>query len=151
MKLSTKGRYITRALLDLAYHQTEELILLKDIARRQEISLSYLEHLVAPLIVAGILRSSRDPAVGIQLVNVPHEMELSEVIRLVEVPTALVECIINPEVCSRSELCVTREIWSELGGAISSVLESTTLQDLVERQEKKGWTTVLNMKGTTKG
>ncbi len=80
MKLSTKGRYITRALLDLAYHQTEELILLKDIARRQEISLSYLEHLVAPLIAAGILRSSRGPAGGIQLFNVPHEMEFSEVI-----------------------------------------------------------------------
>ena len=151
MKLSTKGRYTTRALLDLARHQTEEPTPLKDIARRQEISLPYLEHLVAPLITAGILRSSRGPAGGIQLVKPPHEIKLSEVIRLVEGPTAPVECVVNPEICPRSELCVTRDIWGELDRAISTVLESTTLADLVKRQDKKEQATSLNMKETSKG
>ena len=151
MKLSTKGRYVTRALLDLARQQTEEPTPLKDIARRQDISLSYLEHLVAPLITAGIIRSSRGPAGGIQLVKPPHEIKLSEVIRLVEGPTAPVECIDNPEVCSRSELCVTREIWSELERAITTVLESTTLKDLIERQEKKERAVGLDMEETSKG
>ena len=151
MKLSTKGRYATRALLDLARQQTEAPTPLKDIARRQEISLSYLEHLVAPLIMAGIVRSSRGPAGGIQLVKPPHEIKLSEVIRLVEGSTAPVECIVNPEVCPRSELCVTREIWAELERAMSTVLESTTLKDLVERQEKKERAIALDMKETNKG
>lgn len=151
MKLSTRGRYATRALLDLARHQTEKPTPLKDIARRQEISLYYLEHLVAPLITAGIIRSSRGPAGGIRLLKPPHEIKLSEVIRLVEGSTAPVECIVNPEVCPRSELCVTREIWGELGRAISTVLESITLQDLVKRQEKKERAIALDMKETAKG
>jgi Rrf2 family cysteine metabolism transcriptional repressor len=151
MKLSTRGRYATRALLDLARHQKAGPIPLKDIARRQEISLHYLEHLVTPLIMAGIVRSSRGPAGGVQLAKPPHEIKLSEVIRLVEGSIVPVECVVNPEVCSRSELCVTREIWAELERAMSAVLEFTTLQDLVERQETKERVTGLDTKETSKG
>lgn len=151
MKLSTRGRYATRALLDLARHQKAGPIPLKDIARRQEISLHYLEHLVTPLIIAGIVRSSRGPAGGVRLVKPPHEIKLSEVIRLVEGSIVPVECVVNPEVCSRSELCVTREIWAELERAMSAVLESTTLQDLVERQETKERAIASDMKKTSKG
>jgi len=137
VKLSTKGRYVTRALLDLACHCKGGVVPLKDIARRQEISLYYLEHLVTPLIAAGIVRSLRGPSGGIQLAKSPHKIRLSEVIRLVEGGSLiLVECIDNPEICSRSQLCITREIWAELERAMSEVLESTTLQDLVERQEQ---------------
>ena len=150
MKLSTRGRYVTRALLDLARHQKAGPIPLKDIARRQEISLHYLEHLVTPLIMAGIIRSSRGPAGGVQLVKPPHQIKLSEVIRLVEGSIVPVECVVNPGVCSRSELCVTREIWAELERAMSAVLESTTLQDLVERQEAKERVTGLDIKETSK-
>jgi Rrf2 family cysteine metabolism transcriptional repressor len=151
MKLSTRGRYATRALLDLARHQKAGPIPLKDIARRQEISLNYLEHLVTPLITAGIARSSRGPAGGIWLIKPPHKIKLSEVIRLVEGSIVPVECVVNPEVCSRSELCVTREIWAELERAMSAVLESTTLQDLVKRQERKERVTGLDIKETGKG
>jgi Rrf2 family cysteine metabolism transcriptional repressor len=151
MKLSTRGRYTTRALLDLARHQKAGPIPLKDIARRQEISLHYLEHLVTPLIIAGIIRSSRGPAGGVQLVTPPHQIKLSEVIRLVEGSIVPVECVVNPEVCSRSKVCVTREIWAELERAMSAVLESTTLQDLVERQEAKERVTGLDVKETAKG
>ncbi len=151
MKLSTRGRYTTRALLDLARHQKAGPIPLKDIARRQEISLHYLEHLVTPLIIAGIVRSSRGPAGGVRLVKPPHEIKLSEVIRLVEGSIVPVECVVNPEVCYRSELCVTREIWAELERAMSAVLESTTLQDLVKRQETKERAIASDMKETSKG
>ena len=137
MKLSTRGQYGTRALLDLALHQDETPVLLKDIARRQQISLQYLEHLITPLIAVGILRSTRGPGGGVSLARSPKEIRLDEVIQLLEGSITLVECVTNPEVCTRSEFCVTRDVWSELKDVINQVLESTTLQDLVERQKRK--------------
>ena len=99
--------------------------------------LHYLEHLITPLIAAGIVRSSRGPAGSVQLTKPPREIKLSEVIRLVEGSIIPVECVDNPEVCSRSELCAARDVWAEFERAVSKVLESTTLQDFVERQERK--------------
>lgn len=125
------------ALLDLALHWGKEPVPLKDIARRQNISLPYLEHLITPLIGAGIVGSTRGARGGMQLVRPPHEVKLSEVIPLLEGSTAPVECLNNPKSCSRYDLCVTRDIWNEIKKAIDGVLESTTLQDLVERQKKK--------------
>lgn len=137
MKLSTRGQYGTRALLDLALHRDEEPILLKVIAQRQEISLSYLEHLITPLITGGIVRSTRGAKGGVSLVKTPEEIRLSEVIQLLEGSIAPAECVNNPAVCTRSELCVTRDVWGELKKAMDGVLESTTLQDLVERHKRK--------------
>jgi Rrf2 family protein len=137
MKLSTRGRYATLALLDLALHQGQRPAQLKDIAQRQEISLPYLEHLVTPLIAGGIVRSIRGARGGVWLAKAPEEIKLSEVLQLVEGSTAPVECIDNPGVCSRSASCVTRDVWSELKKAMDDVLESTTLQDLVERHKQK--------------
>ncbi|MFC1918998.1 RrF2 family transcriptional regulator [Chloroflexota bacterium] len=137
MKLSTRGRYATRALLDLALQQGDGPATLKDIAGRQQISLRYLEHLVTPLIAAGIVRSSRGPKGGVSLAKHPGEIRLSEVIQLLEGSITPAECVDHPEICNRSESCVTRDIWSELKKAMNNVLESTTLQDLIERQEKK--------------
>lgn len=138
MKLSTRGRYGTRALLELALHQGEGPVLLKDISQRQQIPLQYLEHLITPLIAAGMVLSTRGPRGGVSLAKPPEEIRLSEVIQLLEGSVAPVECINNPGVCSRSELCVTRDIWGEMKKAVNGVLESTTLQDLVERQKRKG-------------
>jgi len=137
MKLSTRGRYGTRALLDLALHQEEEPVLLKNIAQRQQISLLYLEHLITPLIAGGIVRSTRGVRGGISLVKPPEEIRLSEVVQLLEGSIAPVECVNNPEICARSQLCATRDIWGELKKAMNGVLESTTLRDLVERQKRK--------------
>ena len=138
MKLSTRGRYGARALLDLALHQGEGLILLKDIARRQEVSLSYLEHLIAPLIAAGLVKSTRGARGGVLLLKPPSEIKLSEVVQLLEGSIGPVDCINNPDVCHRSASCVTRDVWTEVKNAMSQVLDSTTLQDLVERQRQKG-------------
>ena len=137
MKLSTRGRYGTRALLELALHQGDGPVLLKDIAQRQQISLQYLEHLITPLIAGGIVRSTRGARGGVWLVKPPEEIRLSEVIQLLEGSIAPAECVNNPEICSRSKFCVTRDIWGELKEAMDEVLESTTLQDLVERQKRK--------------
>ena len=137
MKLSTRGRYGTRALLELALHQGEGPVLLKDIAQRQQISLQYLEHLITPLIAGGIVRSTRGARGGVWLVKPPEEIRLSEVIQVLEGSIAPAECVNNPGICSRSKFCATRDIWGELKEAMDEVLESTTLQDLVERQKRK--------------
>ena len=137
MKLSTRGRYGTMALLDLALHQGEEPISLKTIAKRQQISLSYLEHLITHLITGGIVRSTKGPKGGISLAKNPGDIRLSQVINLLEGSMAPVECVDNPQVCSRSDSCVTRDIWSKMKKATNGVLESITLHDLVERQKRK--------------
>ena len=137
MKLSTKGQYGTRALLDLALHETDGPVPLKDIAQRQAIPLQYLEHLISPLITAGILRSMRGARGGVKLARTPEEIKLSEVIQILEGPIAPTECLNNPGVCGRSATCVTRDVWDELKKAMEGVLEATTLRDLVERHHKK--------------
>ena len=137
MKLSTRARYGTRALLDLALHSGEGPVLLKDIAHRQQISPMYLEHLITPLIAGGIVRSTRGPKGGVSLAKPPEEIRLVEVFQLFEGSTAPAECVTNPEICPRSDFCVTRDIWGEIKKALNGVLESNTLQDLVERQKRK--------------
>ena len=136
MKLSTKGRYGTRMLLDLAL-QRERPVALKDIAQRQQISLPYLERLIAPLIAGGIIRSARGIGGGVSLARPPEQVRLSEVVQLLEGSIVPVECVSNPGICSRSKFCVTRDIWAELKQAMNGVLDATTLQDLVERQKRK--------------
>lgn len=137
MKLSTRGRYGTRALLDLALRGGKEPVPLKDIARRQQISLLYLEHIIAPLISVGMIRSTRGAHGGVQLARPPQEIKLSEVLGVLEGSIAPVDCINDPQACSRSELCATRDVWIELKKAMDGVLESKTLQNLVEMQKKK--------------
>ena len=137
MKLSARARYGTRALLDLAIHSNDGPVSLKNIAQRQQISLSYLEHLITPLIATGIVKSIRGARGGIWLAKPPQQIRLSEVIQLLEGSIAPVECVNNPEVCTRSESCVTRDVWSELERVITGVLYAVTLQDLVERQKSK--------------
>jgi Rrf2 family protein len=113
------------------------MISLKDIAARQQISLLYLEQFMRPLIAAGLVRSTRGPKGGVVLGRSPADIKLSEVVQLLEGSNALVECIDDPSTCSRSELCTTRDVWDEVKKAMNGVLESITLQDLVERQKRK--------------
>lgn len=124
--------------MDLALHQDEGLVPLKDIARRQEVSLPYLEHLITPLIAAGLVKSTRGARGGVSLVKPPSEIKLSEAVQLLEGSIAPVDCVNDPKLCHRSANCVTRDIWSEMKNAMSQVLDSTTIQDLVERQKQKG-------------
>ena len=137
MKLSTRSRYGTRALLDLARHEGGNPVQLKEIAGRQEISLHYLEHIIAPLVGAGIIKSIRGARGGLQLTRQPKDVKLGEVIQLLEGVITPVDCIGDPASCKRAELCVTRDVWCEMKKAIDATLDAVTLQDLLEKQKRK--------------
>lgn len=124
-------------MLDVAIHQSDIPVQLKDIAERQQISLSYLEHLVAPLVAAGIIKSTRGAHGGVSLGRPPEDILLIDIVRALEGSVAPVECVDDPATCSRAESCVTRDLWVEMKRAMESVLESTTLADLVQRQRDK--------------
>lgn len=110
---------------------------LKDIAKRQEIPLSYLKQIVATLVNGGMLRSIRGVGGGVFLARNPKEINLREVLQLLEGVTPLAECNDKPEVCERAEICVTRDLWCEIDTAANKILETTSLQDLVERHLEK--------------
>jgi Rrf2 family protein len=137
MKLTTKGRYGTRALLDVALHQDDSPVQLKAIAQRQQISLNYLEHIITPLIAAGLLRSTRGAYGGVSLGKPPQEIVLSDVIQVLEGSITPVKCVDDPNACSRADICVTRDVWQEVKEAMAGVLKTVTLQDLMERQKDK--------------
>lgn len=137
MKLSTRTRYGMRALVDLAIRNTNQPMQLKDIAERQQISLAYLEHLIIPLISAGIVKSTRGVHGGIELAKPADKIQLKEILEVLEGPLAPVYCLKDEKSCPRSGTCATRDVWSDLKRAMENVLESSTLQDLAERQKSK--------------
>ena len=137
MRLSTKGRYGARAMLDLALNSNQGPVLLRDIARRQEVSEKYLEHSITTLRKAGLVRSIRGARGGYVLAKSPSQIRLSEIMEVLEGSMAPVECVDDPQVCQRAQLCVTRDIWAEIKEAVDKILESITLQDMVERQNRK--------------
>jgi len=138
MKLSTRARYGTRVLLELALHWGKGPVLLKDIAQRQQIPLPYLQQLIGPLVKEGIIKTTRGARGGISLLKLPKEVRLSEVIQILEGSITPVACVDNPELYPLSDTCVTHDIWAEVKKAMDRVLESTTFEDLVERQKQKG-------------
>lgn len=137
MKLSTKGRYGARAMVDIALHQREGPTLLKDIAKRQGISEKYLERIITSLKVAGLIKSIRGAHGGYILAKPPSEIKLSEIIRALEGSLAPVECVDDPTYCNRAGICVTRDVWVKIKDRINEVLESISLKDLVDQQVKK--------------
>ncbi|MBE9505844.1 MAG: RrF2 family transcriptional regulator [Chloroflexi bacterium] len=133
MKLSTRTRYGMRAVLDIALHSGGAPVRLRDIADRQGVSLSYLEHIIGPLIAGRILRSARGAGGGVSLLRKPDSILLSEIVSLLEGPLAAVDCVLHPDVCPRSGSCATRGLWTEMAEAMDSVLGSRTLVDLMTR------------------
>lgn len=133
MRLSTKGRYGLRAMLEIALNEQQEPIAIRTIAERQDISDRYLEQLLIQLKKAGLVKSIRGSQGGYILGRKSRDITVGEIIRALEGPIAPVECIseLNPEECDRSGFCVTRGIWTRLRDAISEVLDSYTLWDLV--------------------
>ena len=137
MKLSTKGRYGARLMLELALEYGKGPVLLKEVAERQEISEKYLGHLISPLKAAGLINSTRGAHGGYTLAKASKDITLAEVVQAVEGNLSVVECVSSPGVCSRVEICVTRDIWSQLSEKMMEILESITLQDMVSRQKQK--------------
>ncbi|MGM0366465.1 MAG: RrF2 family transcriptional regulator [Actinomycetota bacterium] len=139
MKISTRGRYSTRLLLELALNYGKGPTLLKEISKAQDISQKYLNQLIMPLKVAGLVLSTRGAHGGYLLAKQPEDIKLSDIIIAVEGPVNLVECVNNPGICPRYEDCVSREAWEEVSVKCLEVLQSYTLKDLVDRQyEKQG-------------
>lgn len=133
MKISTKGRYALRMMLDLAQHEAKGPVRLKDIAERQEISLKYLEQIISVLQKAGYVRSVRGPQGGYQLKQAPKDYTVGDILRLIEGDLAPVACLEKGAApCMRQGACVTLRLWRELDEAIHGVLDKYTLQDLVE-------------------
>ena len=138
MKISTKGRYALRLMLDLAIHDTGEPIRIRDIAARPEISEKYLEQLISTLNKAGYVRSIRGPQGGYHLVKKPAQYTVGMILRLTEGSLAPVACLENEvNLCERQEGCVTLRLWQMLNQAISEVVDKVTLADLVEWHEQK--------------
>ncbi|MDI6715903.1 MAG: Rrf2 family transcriptional regulator [Actinomycetota bacterium] len=135
MRMSTRGRYGARAMLDIAANYEKGPVSLKDMARRQDISLKYLEQLIPPLKAAGLIRSIRGAGGGYTLVKEPHEINLLQIIQALE-RLSPVDCLDTPGVCPRVKKCATYEVWKELLEATNNILQSITLADMVERQRK---------------
>jgi len=137
MKLSTRGRYGTRAMLELALRYGKGPVLLKDVASQQDIPVSYLENLMGALRAAGLVSTVRGMHGGYYLAKPPSEIRLSQIVAALEGSMAPVECVDDPKSCRRAESCVARDIWSEVKQAIEGVLESTTLEELARRHREK--------------
>lgn len=137
MKLSTRTRYGVRAILELAANQNGGPMQIKAIAQKQDISAKYLEQLMAVLKSAGFVRSVRGAKGGYILAKPTNQIKLSDVFNVLEGPVTTVECLENENSCKRAADCVTRQVWAEVQQAIEKVLQSMTLQDLVDRTKDK--------------
>jgi Rrf2 family protein len=132
MKLSTRSRYGTRLLLELAQHYEEGPVNLTNIARRQGISVKYLEQIIIPLKKALFVKSVRGPKGGHVLAKPPAEITVGEIVALLEDGASLTECSDNAGVCERADSCLTRQVWKEAAQAMFDKLGATTLADLVQ-------------------
>lgn len=134
MKISTKGRYALRMMIDLAQNQGDGYVSLKDIANRQEISKKYLEQIVAILNKPDILRTNRGYQGGYRLAKKANEYTVGDILRLTEGGIAPVSCLENsPIMCDRADECVTLPVWKGLYKVISEYVDSITLQDIVDK------------------
>lgn len=138
MKISTKGRYALRLMLDLAMNDKEEPVRVREIAGRQEISDKYLEQIISVLAKAGYVKSIRGPQGGYRLVRAPGSYTVGSILRLTEGNLSPVACLEDEvNLCSRQEDCMTLPLWEKLDEAIKSVVDHVTLQDLIDWHYQK--------------
>ena len=133
MIVSTKGRYALRVMIDLAEHQAERYVPLKEVAARQEISEKYLENILKVLVQNGFLEGLRGKGGGYRLTRKPEDYRISEILRLTEgdlAPVACLEC--NAEKCKRTAECRTLPMWMELNRRVNEYLDSVTIADLMK-------------------
>lgn len=134
MKISTKGRYALRMMLDLAMHSADGFVALKDIAERQDISKKYLEQIVPLLNKADLLRTNRGYQGGYSLAKSPEKYTVGEILRVTEGNLCPVSCLQYPvNECPRASECMTLPVWEGLYKAINNYLDSVTLQDIIDR------------------
>jgi len=138
MKISTKGRYAVRVMLDLALNDNGECIKVKEIAGRQSLSEKYLEQIIAILNKAGYVKSVRGAQGGYRLAGSPDEYTVGMILRLTEGSLAPVACLeMGEEECDRCDTCETLEVWNEVYRAVNNVVDNITIGDLVEKRRKR--------------
>lgn len=139
IKLSTKGRYGTRLMLNLALHYNTgpEAVILKNISAEEEISLRYLEQIIIPLKFSRLVKSIRGAGGGYTLTRKPSQIKLGEVLQALEGPICLVECLEDKDYCGRLPLCATYDIWKEASDMLRNYFDRITLQDLLDIAQKK--------------
>jgi Rrf2 family protein len=139
IKLSTKGRYGTRLMLNLAYNYNDgnEAVILKSVSDNEEISIRYLEQIVIPLKISRLVKSIRGAGGGYTLARHPSEIKVSEILHALEGSCCLVDCIEDPDYCDRIPICASYEIWKEASRLLRDYFESITLQDLIKISDKK--------------
>lgn len=138
MKISTKGRYAVRVMLDLALNNTGECIKVKEIASRQGLSEKYLEQIIAVLNKAGYVKSVRGAQGGYRIAREPRDYTVGMILRLTEGSLAPVSCLdAESNECERCDTCETLEVWKELYRAVNDVVDNITLADLVEKRRKR--------------
>ncbi|HIZ06605.1 MAG TPA: Rrf2 family transcriptional regulator [Candidatus Eubacterium avistercoris] len=138
MKVSTKGRYALRLMVDLGLQEEDGYISLKDISRRQNISIKYLEQIVTPLNRAGLVRSARGAQGGYRLAKAPGEYTAGQILRTIEgsmAPIACLECEVNE--CEHYDKCATIEFWEGMNKVISDYVDSVTLEHLIDSYKKR--------------
>ena len=131
MKLSTRSRYGTRILVDLARHNNQGPVQIGEISKRQDISVKYLEQLIRPLKQAKLVESVRGPKGGHMLVKKPEKITLGQIVRLFEGQSDLVKCVSNPEKCNQADDCQVRLAWKDATRVLYEKLDSTTIADLM--------------------
>ena len=138
MKISTKGRYALRMMIDLAEHQNGEYISLKTISERQNISKKYLEQIIPVFNKTDFLRANRGSQGGYRLAKEPEKYTIGEILRLTEGALSPVECVDqDPIECDRSADCVMLPIWQGLSKLINEYLDGITLQDILDQQRDR--------------
>lgn len=139
MKISTKGRYALRLMLDLAMNDTGEYVTIKNISGRQEISDKYLEQIITQLSRARYVISARGVSGGYKLAYAPEKYTVGMILRLMEGSLAPVPCLEGEaNTCHRAQKCVTAEVWQKIFDAVNNVVDHITLADLVKRQGELG-------------
>ncbi len=131
MKLSTRSRYGTRMMLDLAQHYDEGPVQIRNVSKRENISVKYLEQLIIPLKKANFIKSVRGPKGGHMLAKPPEAITVGEIVRVLEGGINLSSCIENPEMCDRTSDCLTRGLWEETTKAMYEKLNSATLSKMI--------------------
>jgi len=124
-------------MLELASHYGRGQIELKEIAKKENISIKYLEQVIIPLRTAGLVKAIRGSKGGYSLAKPPSEICLNDVVEILEGPVNLIDCVKDSKVCQRSPFCVTRDIWKEVSEAIDRIFRSITLEDMVNRKREK--------------
>jgi len=139
IKLSTKGRYGTRLMLNLAFHYNNgnHSVILKNISDDEEISIRYLEQIIIPLKIARLVKSIRGAGGGYTLARSPSEIKLSEILHALEGSCCLVDCVEDNDYCDRIPICAAHEIWKEATSMLKKYFDSLNLQDLIDISKKK--------------